>query len=69
MIEKKPENVKWQMVFSVIPFLDLYASDRIQKLRFWLLIFWVFGTIIGLGYDYVVFGEHAFRLSFSKMLK
>ena len=69
MIEKKPENVKWQMVFSVIPFLDLYASYRIQKLRFWLLIFWVFGTIIGLGYDYVVFGEHAFRLSFSKMLK
>ncbi len=68
MIEKKPENVKWQMV-SVIPFLDLYASYRIQKLRFWLLIFWVFGTIIGLGYDYVVFGEHAFRLSFSKMLK
>lgn len=69
MIEKKPENVKWQMVFSVIPFLDLETSYRIQKLRFWLLIFWVFGTIIGLGYDYVVFGEHAFRLSFSKMLK
>jgi len=60
VIEKKPVNVKWQMVFSVIPFLDLYASYRIQKLRFWLLIFWVVGTIVGLGYDYAIFGEDFF---------
>jgi len=40
MVEKKPVNVNWQMVFVLIPFLDLYASYRIQKLRLWLLIFW-----------------------------
>ena len=60
MIEKKPVNVKWQMVFSVIPFLDLYASYRIQKFRLWFLIFWIVGSIVLLGYDYAIFGEDFF---------
>jgi len=60
MVEKKPVNVKWQMVFSVIPILDLYASHRIQKFRLWFLIFWIAGTIVGLGYDYAIFGEDFF---------
>ena len=62
MVEKKPANVKWQMVFSVIPILDLYASNRIQKFRLWFLIFWVVGTIVGLGYNYAIFGEDYFNI-------
>jgi len=62
MVEKKPVNVKWQMVFSVIPILDLFASNRIQKFRLWFLIFWIAGTIVGLGYDYAIFGEDFFNL-------
>ncbi len=62
MVEKKPVNVKWQMAFSVIPFLDLYASHRIQKLRLWLLIFWVAGVAVGLIHDYAIYGEDFFDL-------
>jgi len=57
---KKPVNVKWQMIFSVIPFLDLYASYRIQKLRLWILIFWVAGSIVGIGYNYAIYGQDVF---------
>ena len=57
---KNPVNVKWQMLFSVIPILDLYASYRIQKLRLWLLIFWVVGSIAGIGYNYAIYGESFF---------
>ena len=62
MVEKKLVNVKWQMVFSVIPILDLYASKRIQKLRLWFLIFWVAGTIVGLGYNHAILGEDYFDI-------
>lgn len=47
MIKKEPVNVVKQMIFAVIPILDLYASYKIQKLRWWVLIFWVGGGIIG----------------------
>ena len=60
MVEKKPVSVNWQMVFSVIPCLDLYASYRIQKLRLWLLIFWVAGVAVGLIHDYAIYGEDFF---------
>ncbi len=56
LIEKKPVNVKWQMVIVLIPFLDLYASYRIQKLRLWLLIFLVGFSIVALLMDYSIFG-------------
>ena len=59
-MEKKPVNVKLQMLFSVLPLLDLYASYRIQKLRYWILIFWVAGSIVGIGFDYAMFGEDYF---------
>jgi len=61
-MEKKPVNVKLQMLFSVLPFLDLYASYRIQKFRYWVLIFWVAGSIVGIGYDYAIFGEEFFNV-------
>jgi len=57
MVEKKPVNVIIQMVFSVIPILDCYASYKIQKLRLWILIFWIAGTTIGIIHGYALFGE------------
>ena len=56
MVEKKPVNVKWQMLFVLIPFLDLYASYRIQKLRLWLLIFGVGFGIATFLMNYALFG-------------
>ncbi len=56
MLEKKPVSVNWQMVFVLIPFLDLYASYRIQKLRLWLLIFLVGFSIVAILMDYSIFG-------------
>lgn len=50
MIEKEPVNVIRQMIFAVIPILDIYASYKIQKLRLWFLIFWVVGAVVGLIY-------------------
>ncbi len=55
MVEKKPVNVNWQMVFVLIPFLDLYASYRIQKLRLWLLIFGVGFGIAAILLNYALF--------------
>jgi len=60
MVEKKPVNVNWQMVFVLIPFLDLYASYRIQKLRLWLLIFGVVFAIATLLLNYALFGMDHF---------
>ena len=57
MVEKKPVNVKLQMLFAVIPFLDFYASHKIQKLRLWILIFWICGTIVGIIHGYALFGD------------
>ena len=51
MVEKEPVNVVRQMIFAVIPILDIYASYKIQKLRLWLLIFWAVGAIVGLIYS------------------
>ena len=56
MVEKKSVNVNWQMAFVLIPFLDLYASYRIQKLRLWLLIFLVGFSIVAILMDYSIFG-------------
>jgi hypothetical protein len=40
-MHKKLVNVKLQMLFSVIPILNLWASYRIQKLRLWVLIMYL----------------------------
>jgi len=56
MVEKKPVSVNWQMIFVLIPFLDLYASYRIQKLRLWLLIFGVGFSIATILLNYAMFG-------------
>jgi len=62
MVEKKPVNVKLQMVFAVIPFLDCYASYKLQKFRLWFLIFWICGSIIGVIHGYAIFGEDYFGM-------
>ncbi len=62
MVEKKPVNVKWQMVFVLIPFLDLYASYRIQKLRLWLLIFGVGVGIAAILLNHALFGMDLFGM-------
>ena len=56
-MEKKPVNVNWQMVFVFIPFLDLYASYRIQKLRLWILIFLVGFGAAGILMDLAIYGD------------
>jgi len=45
MVKQKSVSVNWQTVFVFIPFVDLWATYRIQKLRMYLLIFLIgFGT-------------------------
>jgi len=62
MVEKKPVSIRRQMVFSLIPILDMYASYKIQKFRLWFLIFWVAGITIGQLLDYAIYGEDYFDL-------
>lgn len=46
MVERKTVNVNWQTLFVFIPFVDMWAVYRIEKLRWYLLIFAVgFGII------------------------
>ena len=55
MVEKKSVNVILQMIFAVIPILDIYASYKIQKLRWWVLIFWVAGAAVGVIYNETIY--------------
>ena len=57
MIDKKSVNIIMQMIFAIIPILDIFASHRIQKLRLGLLIFWIGGTIVQIIQFFVFFGE------------
>ena len=41
MVEKVPVSVNWQTLFILIPIVDLWATYRIQKLRLYLLIFYL----------------------------
>ncbi len=55
MVEKEPVNTIRQMIFAVIPILDIYASYKIQKLRWWILVFWVGGGAVGVIYNEAVY--------------
>ena len=57
MIDKKSVNIIMQMIFAIIPILDIFASHRIQKLRLGLLIFWIGGAIVQIIQFFVFFGE------------
>ena len=51
------------MIYAVIPILDLYASYKIQKLRLWVLIFYVGGVIVQQIHDYAIYGGDIFDWS------
>ena len=56
MVKQKSVTVAWQVVFTFIPFVDLWAFYRIQKLRLYLLIIYggniIAGIIIGITFDF-----------------
>ncbi len=41
MVKQEPVSINWQSVFMLIPFIDLWAAYRIEKLRRYLLLIWV----------------------------
>ena len=45
-VNREIYSVKIQMILSIIPFVDLWASYRIEKLRLWVL-FWIGIILIG----------------------
>ncbi len=53
MVEEKEVSVGWQMIFTFIPILDLWAFYRIKK--FWLglgvnfIVGFVVGFVVGIG--------------------
>lgn len=38
MVKQKQVNLTYQMIFAIVPYLNLYAFYRVQKLRIFLLI-------------------------------
>ena len=57
-VERKPYSVTRQMIMVIFPILDLWATYRIQKLRWYLLIFLlgfgIFWTVV----DWAMYGEN-----------
>jgi hypothetical protein len=47
MIQKQKVSVGWQMLFSIIPIVNLWAAYRIEKLLLALLIFIPTNLVIG----------------------
>ncbi|MCE2614652.1 MAG: hypothetical protein LVO36_01970 [Nitrosopumilus sp. (ex Thoosa mismalolli)] len=45
MPAKGPVSLTWQTIFCFIPIMDIVASYRVKRLRWYLLIFIVFGAI------------------------
>ena len=45
MIKKEPVSIRRQTIYAVLPFLDLYAAYRVQRLRWYLLITIGFGVL------------------------
>ena len=44
-VKQEPVNIKLQIIFVFIPFLNLYACYKIQKLRLFLIIFIPLGIL------------------------
>jgi len=38
MVEKKSVSVNWQILFAIIPVINLWAFYRIEKLRLYLIV-------------------------------
>ena len=41
MVKKEPISVNWQSLFVIIPFVDLWAAYRIEKLRWFFIMIWI----------------------------
>lgn len=61
MVRKEPVSVNWQSVFMLIPFVDLWAAYRIEKLRLFLLYFLVIAVAIYFVIGFVMFQERIFE--------
>ena len=46
-VTREAYSVKIQMILSVIPFVDLWAAYRIEKLQFW-IVYWIGMIMISL---------------------
>jgi len=61
-VDRKTYSVKIQMILAIIPFVDLWASYRIMKLRLYFLIVWVgFGILATLN-DLTIYGDEYWDL-------
>jgi hypothetical protein len=56
-VERKPFSVTRQMIMVIFPILDLWATYRIQKLRWYLLIFLLGFGIFWIAVDWAMYGE------------
>ncbi|WP_316506125.1 hypothetical protein [Nitrosopumilus sp.] len=61
MVKKEFVSVNWQSVFMLIPFVDLWAAYRIEKLRLFLLYLVVVGLIIFFVLGFALFQERLFE--------
>ena len=41
MVKQEPVNVNWQSLFVIIPFVELWAAYRVEKLRLYLIMIMV----------------------------
>ena len=56
-VERKSYSVKIQMIFAIIPIVDLWASYRIKKFRIYVLIVWIgFGILFTIT-DWAIYGD------------
>ena len=56
-VERKTYSVTRQMIMVIVPFLDLWAAYRVEKLRYWLLIFFLGFGVFWIALDWAMYGE------------
>ena len=59
-VERKPYSVTRQMIMVIFPILDLWATYRIQKLRWYLLIFLLGFGVLWTVVDWAMYGDEFF---------
>jgi len=52
-VRREIYSVNIQMILSIIPFVDLWAAYRVEKLTFWIL-FWIGSVVISSGVDMAI---------------
>ncbi len=59
-VEKKAYSVTKQMIMVIFPIFDLWATYRIQKLRWYLLIFFLGFGVLWTVVDWAMYGDEFF---------